>query len=419
MSDYTGGISSPPGGQNNGYNNNNNNNNNNGLHQLQQQQQYNYKPHNNVTMVTPTTIIHSKKTTIHVSNIVLNRAQLRLHFREYEGFRRISFHQDYVFVCFGDVITAANAITRIHTETDMNAAYAKHGVASNSTPTIQVAPNPILYVSIFPCFGESELLEIFSAYDGFDSCRFFPMHALVRFVNLETAKRALEDLNLTTNLFANYSTKSTKTVNDVKPRIVSRLAQDPISLDIVQSGLQSMMNKLPPMQQQQQQQQQQQMQMQQQMQQQSLLSSSGPLMPSMLNINTNNASIPKCTIHVTNLDKDIPTLLQFFKTLVGFTRVAFYIDYAFVIFKDSDSASCAIETILFGSRMKANFARSDYTPHIVPHSALGPPSSLVRISDYPSTTCEEDLRALLDAFVGVTGLNVFHSSCLVTFENVE
>ncbi|TPX76052.1 hypothetical protein CcCBS67573_g02668 [Chytriomyces confervae] len=341
---------------------------------------------NGVSLLTPTTIIHSKKTTIHVSNIQINRAQLRLHFREYEGFRRISFHQDYIFVCFGDVVSAADAITKIHNETEMNAAYAKHGVASNSTPTIQVAPNPILYVSIFPCFGEAELMEIFSAYDGFDSCRFFPMHALVRFVNLETAKRALEDLNMTTNLFANYSTKSTKTVGDVKARIPGRLTQEPISLE---SPVQSTLK------------------LQQQQQLQSLLLPASQATPS------------KCTIHVTNLDKDIPTLLQFFKSLPGFARVAFYIDYAFVIFKDSDSASAAIETILFGSRMKANFARSDYTPHIVPASALGIPSSLVRISDYPSTTTEEDLRRLLESFRGVSGLNVFHSSALVTFESVE
>ncbi|KAJ3296385.1 hypothetical protein HDU79_006864 [Rhizoclosmatium sp. JEL0117] len=391
-SHHSNGLSSGGGG-NSGYPINNSNNGYNN----------NYKPHG-VTMVTPTTIIHSKKTTIHVSNIVLNRAQLRLHFREYEGFRRISFHQDYVFVCFGDVVTAANAITRIHTETDMNAAYAKHGVASNSTPTLQVAPNPILFVSIFPCFGEAELLEIFSAYEGFDSCRFFPMHALVRFTNLETAKRALEDLNLTTNLFANYSTKSTKNVNDQKPRIPSRLTQDPIALDLSQGNM--MMPKIPG-----QPPQMQQLHLQQQQQQQSLLSPSAS--------SNTSASAPKCTIHVTNLDKDIPTLLQFFKTLPGFARVAFYIDYAFVIFKDSDSASMAIETILFGSRMKANFARSDYTPHIVPHSALGPPSCLVRISDYPSTTTEEDLRLLLDTFPGVTGLNVFHSSCLVQFESIE
>ncbi|KAI8620956.1 hypothetical protein BC830DRAFT_1096499 [Chytriomyces sp. MP71] len=323
--------------------------------------------------ISPTSIIHQSQ-----------------HFREYEGFRRISFHQDYIFVCFGDVVTAANAITKIHAETEMNAAYAKHGVASNSTPTIQVAPNPILYVSIFPCFGEAELLEIFSSYEGFDSCRFFPMHALVRFVNLDTAKRALEDLNMTTNLFANYSTKSTKAVNDVKSRIPGRLSQEPINLDgAMPQNIMMGPSKL------------------QQQQLQSLL------MPA------SSATASKCTIHVTNLDKDIPTLLQFFKSLPGFTRVAFYIDYAFVIFMDSDSASAAIETILFGSRMKANFARSDYTPHIVPATALGQPSSLVRISDYPSTTNEEDLRRLVETFRGVTGINVFHSSALVTFESVE
>ncbi|KAJ3344578.1 hypothetical protein HDU83_005074 [Entophlyctis luteolus] len=297
----------------------------------------------------------------------------------------------------------------------MNAAYAKHGVASNSTPTIQVPPNPILYVSIFPCFGEGELLEIFSAYEGFDSCRFFPMHALVRFVNLDTAKRALEDLNLTTNLFANYSTKSTKSIGDQK-RLAARVNQDPVGLELAQSPVVTSK-----------------MQQNQHIPQQSIPQLQSPQQSSPTgsaispgNQSTissgqqaNNASSPKCTIHVTNLDKDIPNLLSFFKTLPGFSRVAFYIDYAFVIFTHQDHAFNAIETILFGSRMKANFARSDYTPHIVPASALGAPSSVVRISDYPATTGEEDLRALLRGFAGVVGLSVFHSSCLVTFDSID
>ena len=62
------------------------------------------------------------------------------------------------------------AIDRIHSQTEMLAAYAKHGVASNTSPSIAVPPNPILYVSLFPYFGESELTVIFRQYEGFDRC---------------------------------------------------------------------------------------------------------------------------------------------------------------------------------------------------------------------------------------------------------
>ncbi|KAI9334809.1 hypothetical protein DFJ73DRAFT_780532 [Zopfochytrium polystomum] len=115
----------------------------------------------------------------------MDRAKLQQHFRKFDGFKRISFHQDYVFVCFHQLEQAAAAIDRIHAEGGMLAAYAKHGVASGTQPSIVVPPNPILYVSVFPYFGEGELTTIFQQYEGFDS--------------IEAAKRGLEDLNATTN----------------------------------------------------------------------------------------------------------------------------------------------------------------------------------------------------------------------------
>ncbi|KAJ3103782.1 hypothetical protein HDU97_009878 [Phlyctochytrium planicorne] len=331
---------------------------------------------------------HGKKTTIHVTNIIKDKAELKQVwetngtflssgsaysnktlrpqlFSTYPGFLRISFHQDYVFICFSSTDHSTSAIDRIHNTTDMLAAYAKHGVASNTTPSISVPPNPILYVSVFPYFTEAELMKIFRGYEGFDSCRFFPNHALVRFSNVDYSKRALEDLNGTTNLFANYSTKGAKTVPGS-----SKSSQ------------------------------------QQQHQQQQQQPSSPP---------PQDASSPKCTIHVTNLDRTIPLLLSFFKLIPGFKRAAFYVDYAFVIFYDAASAGSAIEDILFGTKMKASFAKAEYSPHSIP--VLGVPNSLLRVCDYPACVSEEELRTFFGELGG--DVTVYQSSCLVKFGSVE
>ena len=113
-------------------------------------------------------------------------------------------------MCFRDIDHASLGIERTHTTSEMVASYAKFGVSCSTTPSIAVAPNPILYISVFPYFTEPELTRIFRGYEGFDSVRFFSGHCLVRFSAIELARKALEDLNSSTNLFANYSTKGAK-----------------------------------------------------------------------------------------------------------------------------------------------------------------------------------------------------------------
>ncbi|KAJ3192531.1 hypothetical protein HK101_006360, partial [Irineochytrium annulatum] len=358
---------------------------------------------------------HSKKTTIHVTNIIKDKAELKTLFAAYDGFRRISFHQDYLFLCFANVETSTRAIDRIHNETDMLAAYAKHGVASNTTPSISVQPNPILYVSVFPYFSEGELMKIFKGYEGFDSCRFFPNHALVRFANVECSKRALEDLNSTTNLFANYSTKGAKSGTEPRRGASHRSAStsdhygDPhhhnggggmpggpggalgshihnksVSVDdFLGVGV--------------------------------VHSSSAAANAALSSSNAH----PKCTIHVTNLDRDLPGLLDFLGNLRGFRRVAFYVDYAFVIFHDAPTASSAIEEILFGTKMKASFAKAEYSPHPIPSASLGCPNAIVRVSDYPPSADSEELARLFSAFEGFVDVLFYHSSCLVHFADIR
>ncbi|KAJ3053079.1 hypothetical protein HK097_005113 [Rhizophlyctis rosea] len=315
---------------------------------------------------------HPPKTTIHVTNITKDKATLKKLFQSFDGFRRISFHQDYCFVCFDNLEYATHAIDEIHSQTDMLAAYAKHGVASTMTPTIAVQPNPILYVSLFSYMTEAELTKIFRSYEGFDS------HALVRFKDVEYAKLALEDLNATTNLFANYSTKGAKNNNTRPPKRTG--SQSGIAADDVESTSEQTKR-------------------------------------------TETSSIssttqPKRTIHVTNIDKDKANLIRTFSQYEGFRRIAFYADYCFVCFDDMRTASKSIEEVLFKTKMKANFAKADFVPHPLPPSAVGTPNSIIRISDYPSSSTEKELTSIFQLYDGFVDVQFYHASCLVYYRDM-
>ncbi|KAJ3042394.1 hypothetical protein HDV00_007350 [Rhizophlyctis rosea] len=320
---------------------------------------------------------HPPKTTIHVTNITKDKAILKKLFQSFDGFRRISFHQDYCFVCFDNLEYATQAIDEIHSQTDMLAAYAKHGVASTMTPTIAVQPNPILYVSLFSYMTEAELTKIFRSYEGFDSCRFFPSHALVRFKDVEYAKLALEDLNATTNLFANYSTKGAK--NNTRPPKRSNS----------QSGAAAEEVEVPP--------------------EQGRRSE---------NPTTSSTTQPKRTIHVTNIDKDKASLIRTFSQYEGFRKIAFYADYCFVCFEDMRTASKAIEEVLFKTKMKANFAKADFIPHPLSPAAIGTPNSIIRVSDYPSSSTERELTSMFQLYDGCVDVHFYHASCLVYYRDM-
>ncbi|KAJ1527337.1 hypothetical protein HK096_010899, partial [Nowakowskiella sp. JEL0078] len=221
----------------------------------------------------------------------------------------------------------------------MLAAYAKLGVASNTTPTITVLPNPILYVSIFSYFSEHELIRIFRSFEGYDSSRFFPNHVLVRFNGVDNAKTALEDLNATTNLFANYSTKGAKSNGKAAITITNGKSSASVaqysSTSTDTSSQSSLAESYP-----------------------NSLVTTTPTLAS-----TNPTTTPKHTIHVTNIRQTLLELKLFFSALAGFKKIAFYQDYCFIIFSDVKTATAAIEETIFKTKMKANFARADFTPH--------------------------------------------------------
>ena len=57
-------------------------------------------------------VIMSKnpKTTIHITNVIEDRHKLWHLFHSLPGFKRISFHQEFLFVCFDQLVQATNAI---------------------------------------------------------------------------------------------------------------------------------------------------------------------------------------------------------------------------------------------------------------------------------------------------------------------
>jgi hypothetical protein len=412
---------------------------------------------------------NAPKTTIHVTGIPqsLDRADLKSMFSKFEGFVRICFHSDYIFVSFTEVQYAGKAIEIIHNTTDMLASYAKFGATPINSPSISVQPNPILYIrcshmiSIFPHFTEQELLKIFKSYEGFDSARFFSSHCLVRYRDVECAKRVLEDLNATTNLFANYSTKGTKkvqasntnallngrhsatgspsinpsstaTTNNTLTMINNAAASGMYTLtsnyNSDSDGSQSVNG------------------------QSANFDDEIPEKPNVdfqpnkfferrgsyssnasnnssyyANSNHNgrsnsmshNTSQPKRTLHVTNFNKTKNQLRSIFASFPGFKKVAFYQDYCFVIFTDAEAASNASEELLFKTKLKVSYAKADYVPYVVSASAIGTPNNVIRAADYPNSTTESELAEMFNSYPGFVDLKFSKNYSIVYFQDVN
>ncbi|RKO86448.1 hypothetical protein BDK51DRAFT_31733, partial [Blyttiomyces helicus] len=224
-------------------------------------------------------------------------------------------------------------------------------------------------------------------------CRFFPNHALVRFRDVDCANRALEDL-ATTNLFANYSTKGSKSASGSGGGGGRSGGRRSGSASSASSAM---------------------------------ASAAGPATSGGAEhgadagsegVGVSPSNQPKKTIHVTNLDSDKANLLETFTRYEGFRRVAFYADYAFVIFQDIRTASKAIEEILFKTKMKANFAKAEFIPYPLAASAIGQVNSIIRVSDYPANTSDYDLCAIFEQYGGFLDVHFYHASCLVYYRDV-
>jgi len=90
------------------------------------------------------------KGTLHVSNITKDRADLLILFQEYEGFVKVAYYPNWVFVCFDSPDSAGKAIERIHSTTRMQASFAQvEYTPSFVRPPVGVC-NSVLHVCNFP-----------------------------------------------------------------------------------------------------------------------------------------------------------------------------------------------------------------------------------------------------------------------------
>jgi hypothetical protein len=166
---------------------------------------------------------NNAKTTIHVTNLPEDKSSLWTTFADLPGFKRVSFHQDFCFVCFDEISYATQAIDFVQNsvsyslgfsapiyswdgnQTSMVASYAKHGLSSSNASSINTCPNRILYMSLSPFFMERQWNELLRTYEGFEAIKFFASYGLARFSSIECATDALEDILERTNLSITYS----------------------------------------------------------------------------------------------------------------------------------------------------------------------------------------------------------------------
>jgi len=146
------------------------------------------------------------KATIKVGNISLDRAELRKLLSSYEGFYKVAFYRDYVYVCIRDVECATKAIAKIHSTTKMKAVFPKYDYTSRNNMLNVGTPNPLLHVSNLPYNATpEEFSKLFKEFNGCEDVVWFRESCLIRFSDSESAKLALEELNRTTNLVVVFS----------------------------------------------------------------------------------------------------------------------------------------------------------------------------------------------------------------------
>lgn len=328
------------------------------------------------------------RATIHITNLSVantgsgtgttnhDKADLLQLLSSFTGFVRVAFYRDWVFAVFSSPQLAAEAIDRLHRETKMRASYAREEYAPNYIVPDSGAPCAVLYVCNLPWDATNlELTKIFKMYEGFREVYFFREACKVYFDDLSRAKRCLEDLNSRTNLIATF----------FKGEAGLGMGEDEHWEDDTKAMLAANL---------------------------------GALGIGTAGYGTGRAE-PKSTLHVSNLTKDRAELKQLFGTFDGFSRIAFYPNWVFVVFNDVAAAGKAIEQIHATTRMQAAFAQVEYAaPFVRPE--IGEPSKAVRVGNFPSNAVEGEFMKLFRGYQGATGEVRFgREDCLVWFQNVE
>jgi len=171
-----------------------------------------------------------KSPILHITNIQCDRGDLKQLLSSFNGFLRVIFHTDSCYAIFLNEEQATKAIEQLHLSTLMNASYAPNYTPFQTAPSAN-PPNSTLRIRIFPSnITNNELTKILKSYNGFKDVTFYEDSCIVYFQNTDFAKYALEDLNVTTNLIANYVRSDSKrpliTYNNNQNTIIQQQAKN-------------------------------------------------------------------------------------------------------------------------------------------------------------------------------------------------
>ncbi|KAI8807738.1 hypothetical protein BJ742DRAFT_895233 [Cladochytrium replicatum] len=351
---------------------------------------------NAATATVPPPSSLNPRVTIHVTNVTLDMADLKKYFSSFPGFTKIDFHIGAsCYVCFTDFESASVALESIHRAVYLSTT----GLPPNSLPqrgslqgtmraTFDVTytpfwtrpssnpPNSVLHVTIYPANApHPDIAKILQQYEGFERVVFESGSCLSYFRDIDCAKRALEDLNTTTNLVTNYTRKeaprnqfggnSASGVMGCAANQLRNMSQDPTDL---YSG--------------------------------------------------NRAEEqPKTTIQITNLCMDRADLRSFVMNCAGFRKLAFYRDWCFACFADIESASKSIVTIHQSSTMRATFTKVEYTQKYTPHN-IGHPNPTLYVNNLPFNATTAEFTKLFATYDGFRDAYFFRGSCKVYFSDL-
>ncbi|KAI9206817.1 uncharacterized protein BJ171DRAFT_307279 [Polychytrium aggregatum] len=135
---------------------------------------------------------------------------LRQHFARIPGFLLLSFQPSTYLLAFSNAQTAEKAIHHLQTNTRMEVRYAEpreKDVFKLPHMRRPVPATAALYIRIQQWMPHKRFSELLRVYPGFEDARHFKDHIITRFATPDDATKALEDLEATTDLFVDYSSK--------------------------------------------------------------------------------------------------------------------------------------------------------------------------------------------------------------------
>ncbi|KAJ1565872.1 hypothetical protein HK096_008154 [Nowakowskiella sp. JEL0078] len=398
------------------------------------------------------------KTTIQITNITMDRADLRAFIVNSSGFKKIAFYRDWCFVCFSDIDSASKSIENIHQTTKMRATFTKVEYSQKYTPHNVGRPNPTLYVNNLPFNATtSEFTKLFAMYDGFRDAYFFRGSCKVYFLDTNFSTRALEDLNRSTNLIATYyhGTNRTGSVGTVPmghlnygfPTIEDlSLAwggdiQDTVQYFETQKNMKISEHALK--------QQYRQLQIRNQLQQMvggenlqqnfpGQMKSSQYIQPAAQFLLRKQIYSPaidmqipfdvmqnldmKSVICVTELSIDKADLKFLFQLFDGFERVDFHQDFCFVYFSSIGYSLVGVKRITHTTSMKAYFARDENveasknaTIAQLTRFESGPPSPVLVLFSFQWNFSNLELTKIFRAYPGFCEIQFLQETCRIYY----